>query len=55
MREVIYWYSLNLYRKIKGKKQWSCRWEEMSNAIEENNSYHKTIFYENSISVSYFS
>ena len=36
MRELICSYSLNVLRKIKEKKQWNCRWEKMSNAIEEN-------------------
>ena len=34
---VTYSYSLNVWRKIKGKKQhWTCRWEKMSKAVEEN-------------------
>ena len=36
MRELFYLYSLDLSRKMKEKKQWNCRWEKMSKAIEEN-------------------
>ena len=36
MRELFHTYSLNLYRKIKESKQWSCRREKMSKEIEEN-------------------
>ena len=35
-RELIYSYSLNVLRKIKEKKHWTCRWKKMSKAIEEN-------------------
>ena len=48
---VTYSYSLNVWRKIKGKKQhWTCRWEKMSKAVEENKlTVMIRRFYENSI------
>ena len=36
IRELIYTYLLNLWRKTLKKKQSNCRWEKISTATEEN-------------------